>query len=253
MGGSEHIMVPEVRERGPILPMYLVADESWSMADDPTTLSGPTPIAALNNAFIELRDRLAMSPFLAEKAYVSVITFAGDAVCRRALTPLRDDDGLPDIRPRGGGTSYKNAFMELRERLSADVTSLRAQGYEVFRPVVFFITDGVPTDDDSWKDELAEVEAKFKPRIIAFGIGDADRSVIGEVASSPEYAFVAEDAVSPAEAAVAFANSLTVSISATAESVASGSAAFRFVRPQRFEDLAEDGDGESDTPDSEVW
>ena len=233
--------------------MYLVADESWSMADDPTALRGPTPIAALSDTFLELRDVLAVSPLLAEMAFVGVITFAGDAVCRRVLAPLRDDDQLPDIHARGGGTSYGAAFTMLRDRLAEDVGALRAEGYEVHRPVVFFITDGLPTDPEAWPRALADVRKQFRPTVIAFGIGGADHDVIADVASSPEYAFVAGDTVSPAEAAVAFASSLMASVTATAASVAAGDAELRFVRPRHFEELGRSGEDRSDVSEADPW
>lgn len=221
--------------------MYLVADESWSMADDPTTPRGPTPIDALNGAFVDLRDELSMSPLLAENTLVSVITFAGDAICRRPLAPLRDDAELPEMQARDGGTNYSSAFIEVRRRLAVDLEALRSEGYDVHRPVVFFISDGLPTDPDRWRNELSALKTQYSPTIIAFGIGGADRNVINEIATRPEYAFVSEDSTTPALAAVAFANSLMMSVAVSAASVATGDATLKFVPPEHFR------------PASEVW
>jgi uncharacterized protein YegL len=61
------------------------------------------------------------------------------------------------------------------------VAQLRADGYKVHRPAVFFLSDGEPTDN--WKDDfdaLTEYDPKtnhgfkYYPVIVPFGVEDAD-------------------------------------------------------------------------------
>jgi uncharacterized protein YegL len=85
--------------------------------------------------------------------------------------------------------------------------------------VVFFLSDGIPTDND-WRTTLKELNTfRYAPKIIAFGISDADAATITEVANFK--AFLQQDStVTPAVALREFASSLTRSIVSSATSMA---------------------------------
>lgn len=100
------------------------------------------------------------------------------------------------------------------------MAELKAQGHEVYRPVAFFLSDGIPTDED-WPIAHRELlNSRYAPKIIAFGIGDAEAQIIGQVANFR--AFIQKDnSVSPAQALREFASSLTRSIVRSASSISS--------------------------------
>lgn len=88
----------------------------------------------------------------------------------------------------------------------------------MYRPVAFFLSDGIPTDDGWEQDHKDLLGSKYAPKIIAFGIGDAEASTIGQVANFR--AFMQQDStVSPAKALREFASSLTRSIVRSASSI----------------------------------
>ncbi|MER5350392.1 VWA domain-containing protein [Kitasatospora sp. NPDC002551] len=184
-----------------ILPFYAVCDESGSMSAD---------IDTLNKALFDLHQEISTNPTIADKTRFGLIGFSTDAHELQPLVDLSDLDELPALEA-SGLTSFGNAFGLLRQAIERDVQALKADGHDVYRPVVFFLSDGVPTDSDwdrPYQDLLA---AAFRPHIIAFGIGQADRSVIAHVATFK--AFMQEDG--NADVAVAlreFAASLTRSI-----------------------------------------
>ena len=109
---------------------------------------------------------------------------------------------------------YGEAFKLLRERVEVDAENLKNQGYSVFRPTVFFLTDGAPNDQD-WRDEynlLVDPQFRFRPNILSFGFGGANQDVIRAIATSSRFAFQADDAVETGEALQEFLSSLTNSV-----------------------------------------
>jgi uncharacterized protein YegL len=205
--------------RGNVLPIYFVGDESHSMQGD--------PIDHLNQALVALRDEAARSPAIGEVARFGILTFAGDPLCRLEPAPLRADMQIPTLACRDGGTVYSSVFRELKRRLPGDVAALKAAGYNVHRPLVFFLSDGQPTDrvESEWVQALEELKSEEfheRPSILAFGMGEAQPQVIGKVATSLEYAWVAADGQSAATAVAEFGASLIESISRSAENLRQG-------------------------------
>ena len=136
---------------GQVLPMYFVGDESHSMAGE--------PIAAVNQGLVDLRDEVAKHPLIGKKVRFGIITFAESAQTRLELSELSEDLVLPTLSPRGRGTSYASALEALRHTIPADVALLKGNGYQVHRPSVFFLSDGLPTEKaDKWQARLAELK-----------------------------------------------------------------------------------------------
>ncbi|MEU8481738.1 VWA domain-containing protein [Streptomyces sp. NPDC048641] len=192
-----------------ILPFYLLCDESGSMTGD--------PIEAINSALPELHHEISTNPTVADKTRFCLIGFSDEAKVLQPLVDLSDIEEVPALAA-GGLTSYGAAFRELLRCVEADVASLKAQGHEVYRPVAFFLSDGIPTDDGWEQDHKDLLGSKYAPKIIAFGIGDAEPATIGQVANFR--AFMQQDStVSPAKALREFASSLTRSIVRSASSI----------------------------------
>ncbi len=145
------------------------------------------------------------------------------------------------MSPRGRGTSYASAFEALRQTIPGDVALLKSGGYQVHRPSVFFLSDGQPTESEAdWQARLQELnDAGFKerPNILAFGVGEADRQVIRQVASSPGYAFMMTDGASTAGAIAEFATSMLNSMVASAERLDRGESTIEFEKPEGFVQL----------------
>lgn len=193
-----------------ILPFYLLCDESGSMTGD--------PIDAINRALPDLHHEISTNPTVADKTRFCLIGFSDDASVLQPLVDLSDIDEVPALS--AGLTDYGTAFRTLLRSVEKDVAELKAQGHEVYRPVAFFLSDGIPTDED-WPTAHRELlNSRYAPKIIAFGIGDAEAQIIGQVANFR--AFIQKDnSVSPAQALREFASSLTRSIVRSASSISS--------------------------------
>jgi uncharacterized protein YegL len=214
-----------VEPKGSILLVYFVADESGSM--------GPN-IGELNDGLASLHDALQRESFAAAKVRFSVIGFSDTAFTYLEPSDLRLLVGMPELTAQTF-TSFSAAFDQLAYRISVDVPGLKAQGYTVHRPAVFFLTDGLPNAHEDWRASRARLLAQpAAPNILAFGIGDADAATVTELATKPHFAFVAARGVDAGVAISEFVTSLTQSVISSGQALAGGSAELQFERPEGF-------------------
>lgn len=192
-----------------VLPFYLLCDESGSMAG--------APLDEVNDCLPKLHSVIAGDPFVAARSRFCLIGFADEARVLLPLTDLAAVNAIP-VLDASGQTSYGRAFGLLRRTIDRDARRLTADGYQVLRPAVFFLSDGLPTDDD-WPRgyaELTDASWPWRPEILAFGFGDADMHTIGEIATAR--AFIADGSRGVGDALREFAESLIRSIVDSASS-----------------------------------
>jgi uncharacterized protein YegL len=186
-----------------ILPFYVVCDQSYSMADH---------LDALNDGLAQLHAAVGTDPVVADKTRFCLIGFSGAATVLTPLCRLSDVVELTALATQPA-TSFGEAFTLLRETIEKDVAALKADGHRVYRPAVFFLSDGHPTDQTTWPaayERLVDPEWPARPNIISFGIGDADAATIGRIGTFQ--AFMSHGEVSPATALHSFARALTTSV-----------------------------------------
>jgi uncharacterized protein YegL len=218
--------MPEVR--GQLLPVYVMADESMSMSDH---------LGELNAGLASLHEALIAEPMAAAKVRFSVLGFSDDVIVRLHLTDLRHAGQLPELFSRGG-TSYSAAFTALLDRIPQDVASLKGDQFQVHRPAVFFLSDGQPSDGESWRDSYRRLTDKSTtraaPNIIACGIGDADPETILAVATRSDFAFVAIEGTQVGPAIAKFCTALTKSIVASGRSLTTENPELVVDKPEGF-------------------
>lgn len=213
---------------GNVLPVYVVADESASM----------TPVVdELNAGLAALHRALLREPMAAAKVRFTILGFADDLQVRLSLADLRTESALPTLTTRHT-TSYRAAFQGLLDLLPKDIETLKAQGFAVYRPAVFFLTDGQPTDEPEWRTPYAKLidreTTRTAPNIIACGIGEARAQTILDVATRPEFAFVATPGTELGLAIAEFSVALTKSIVASARAAAADKTELVVERPSNF-------------------
>ena len=182
-----------------VLPFYLVCDASGSMA-------GP-PLDEINDSMPRLCAAIAADPVAARATRFCLIGFADEATVLLPLAHLGRVRSVPALGP-AGRTGYGRAFDLLRRTIEADVRHLTRAGHQVRPPAVFFLSDGLPSDDD-WQQayrSLTDESWAGRPDILAFGFGDADMNTICEVATVR--AFVADGSRSVAGTLRELVNSL---------------------------------------------
>ncbi|GIH72317.1 vWA domain-containing protein [Sphaerimonospora thailandensis] len=186
-----------------ILPFYLVCDESSSM------MGGP--IDAINKSLPVLHQEIGSNPVVADKTRFALISFNHQAQVLLPLSDLSIVSSVPSLTA-SGGTDYEVAFNLLYDTISQDVAKLKADGHQVLRPAVFFLTDGQP-NPNNWVaayQRLTDPAWGLRPNILAFGFGEADSAIIQQVATV--LGFVADGSLGPAGALQEFAQSLIQSI-----------------------------------------
>jgi uncharacterized protein YegL len=218
--------MPETR--GVLLPAYVVADESGSM--------GPHQ-GELAEGLTSLCEGLRAEPMIAAKIRLAVLGFSDDVRLRQDLSDMRTVERLPTLEIRGS-TRYGAVFGDLRERIGRDLEQLKRDNYGVHRPVVFFLSDGAPTDESTWRDahrRLTDRQAtKAAPNIIACGIGAARPQTMIEVATRQEFAFVSVPGADIGRAISEFFHALTASLVASGRAIADGSPELVVNRPEQF-------------------
>ncbi len=141
------------------LPVYLLLDTSGSMYGE--------PIEAVKNGVQTLISTLRGDPYALETAYVSIITFNSSAQQISPLTELATFQ-QPSINA-GGGTALGGALSLLAQKIDTEVIKTTTEVKGDWRPLVFIMTDGVPTDDLS--KGLSEFRRRKYGMVVACAAG----------------------------------------------------------------------------------
>ncbi|ATR79686.1 MULTISPECIES: vWA domain-containing protein [Gammaproteobacteria] len=143
------------------LPVYLLLDTSGSMYGE--------PIAAVKNGVEMLLSTLRQDPYALETAYISIITFDSTA---QQIVPLTDliNFKVPDL-VASGTTALGSALTLVSSRIEKEVQKTTAETKGDWRPLVFVMTDGAPTDD--WKKGVEKFKAARTGVVIACAAGRA--------------------------------------------------------------------------------
>ncbi len=140
------------------LPVYLLLDCSGSMTGE--------PIEAVRQGIKALVSDLRADPQALETAYLSIITFNSSAY----QTPLEDLASFvePSI-VASGSTALGDALRVLNRSIDTDLRRGSETQRGDYRPVVFLLTDGQPTDD--WERHADELKSRKTANVIALACG----------------------------------------------------------------------------------
>lgn len=102
------------------------------------------PIEAVRNGVNVLVSTLRQDPYALETAYLSIITFDSTA---KQITPLTELASFqPPVIDANGCTALGEALSLLATCVDREVTKTTAEVKGDWKPLVFIMTDGVPTD-----------------------------------------------------------------------------------------------------------
>jgi uncharacterized protein YegL len=167
--------VTESNERR--VPVYILADTSGSMVG--------APIETLNNHLKIFKDILMSDPYAYETAWVSLITFGGDdakVVC--PLTKIKDFE--PPFFEASGRTPLGDAMKKLNECIDKEVRLRDKNHVNDYKPLVYVLTDGRPTDD-GWHETIEAVKERTNRKVaVTFTLGcgpEVDEDVLKLISS----------------------------------------------------------------------
>ena len=154
-------------------PVYIVVDVSESMAGDTLT--------TLEQGMRAITSDLMTDPNALETVWISVIAFAGRT---RTLCPMTElADFAPPHLPVGGGTALADALTHLMDAIDRDVRRSTASAKGDWRPLVFLLTDGVPTDNPEQAIRRWERDYANRVSLVAVSIGGmADARLLRRIA-----------------------------------------------------------------------
>jgi uncharacterized protein YegL len=158
------------------LPVYLLLDCSESMVGE--------GIEALNRGVQTLMMDLHSEPHAQETVWLSIITFSNRA---EQVVPLTELAGvrIPPLRVRPG-TALGHALELLAAAIRREVRTHTATVKGDWRPMVFLLTDGMPTD--AWQAAAGRLQALSGSRpmnVIAIGCGaEIDPAVLMELSGT---------------------------------------------------------------------
>lgn len=165
-GGAEFVENPEPR-----CACLLLLDTSGSM--------GGQPITELNAGLTVFKDELVADALAAKRVEVAVVTFGPV----QAVADFQAvDQFIPPTLQASGDTPMGSAIQTGLEMLRQRKNTYQANGVSYFRPWVFLITDGAPTD--AWQTAAQSVrdgEARKAFQFFAVGVQGANMEILRQI------------------------------------------------------------------------
>jgi len=152
-------------------PCLLLLDVSVSMAG--------RPIAELNAGLVLLKDELSADPLASKRVQIAVVTFGPVETVTDFVDAKQWD--APVLKAKGN-TPMGAAIEHGLQMLESQKAIYKNNGIPLYRPWVFLITDGGPTD--SWENAarlVHEGEAKKKFKFFAVGVDQANFDILKQI------------------------------------------------------------------------
>lgn len=136
------------------------------------------PIEAVKNGVQVMMSLLRQNPQAIETAYLSVITFDSQA---QQVVPLTDLASFQMVDIRASGTTSLGAALKLlSDCMDREITRTTMEQKGDWKPLVFIMTDGIPTDD--WQSGLREFQKHKTAYTVACAAGPgADQNVLRQI------------------------------------------------------------------------
>jgi uncharacterized protein YegL len=156
----------------PRCPCVLLLDTSGSMMGE--------AISALNAGIRTLKDELAADTLAAKRVELATITFGPVQIVQEFVSANAFE---PPTLTASGDTPMGAAILEALTLVRKRKDTYRANGVAFYRPWVFLLTDGGPTD--SWTTAAVQVREGETAKAFAFfavGVEGANMEILARIA-----------------------------------------------------------------------
>ncbi|MCX6688952.1 MAG: VWA domain-containing protein [Methanoregula sp.] len=180
MSDNTHITLPDQQPLGavtfaenpePRCPCLLLLDTSGSMAGQ--------PIAELNEGIREFYNELQNDSLAIKRVEVALLSFGPV----RTISEFNTAESFFDPQlVADGDTPMGEAILKGIEMIKTRKEQYRANGISFYRPWIFLITDGAPTDE--WQHAAAMVREGESAKSFAFfaiGVQKADMKILTQI------------------------------------------------------------------------
>ncbi len=148
------------------------------LLDTSGSMSG-TPIQELNSALVNFKDELVADSLAMKRVEIAIISFGPVKI----ETPFETTSNFyPPNLHASGDTPLGAAIREGIEMVRKRKEEYSANGISYYRPWIFLITDGAPTDD--WQSAAAAIREGENSKSFAFfavGVSDANMDILKQI------------------------------------------------------------------------
>ena len=154
-------------------PCVLLLDVSGSMAG--------SPIAQLNAGLQTFGESIQKNELASTRGEVAIVTFGSVVEVKQDFITV--DQFIPPVLTSKGGTPMGQAINTALDKLEERKQIYKQAGISYFRPWVFLITDGEPTDD--WHAAATRIQAMEERKGVTFfvvGVDKANLTTLAQIA-----------------------------------------------------------------------
>ena len=138
------------------------------------------PIAELNDGLVHYKDELAADGLASKRVEVAVVTFGGEV--RTASDFATADVFQPPTLVANGDTPMGRAILHALDLLAKRKETYRSHGVQYYRPWIFLITDGGPTDE--WQTAAQAIKDGATKKAFSFfavGVEGANIEILRQI------------------------------------------------------------------------
>jgi uncharacterized protein YegL len=171
LGLPEFVHNPENR-----CPVALLLDTSASMRGE--------PIAELNAGLRSFQHHILSDELASLRVELSIVAFGGDVRMVQDFVTV-DELGPPQLEASGNTPMGEAMDLGLR-MVEARKAVYRSNGIHYYRPWIFLITDGAPTDGEAWQHaamRMQEADLTGRATFFTVGVQGADMDILREISS----------------------------------------------------------------------
>jgi uncharacterized protein YegL len=156
----------------------LLLDSSGSMTGE--------PVNQLNAGLISFSEAIKKDTLTSLRVEVAIITFGGEVKVMQDFISAGQFN--PPTLTTNGTTPMGGAVHAALDKIQERKAFYKQNGLDYFRPWIFMITDGNPTDDGTWQQAAArsrESEDKKAVAFFAVGMDQAEMEVLKQFSCRP--------------------------------------------------------------------